>query len=233
MSAINIVLHDEVQVLDFGESRSIGPWIKLRLKDPELLAVFRGMDVGGAKKTGHILNCTLAEGDIATLADALPESKPAEAVTRYPAESQALKVSDFFRRPDVWRAIGSDAEFLAWVKTRACKAGSKNNTGCHGAVVAAHVRRIADGAGTGIKPEYAAIPLCHAHHALQHAQGESAIAPKEQWDKWRIETVSQWCWDTLKEKLGHESWATVPPERLRGWVVINHIDLKWLPEAYR
>jgi len=74
---INILLADEIQLLDFGESRSIGPWIKLRLNDPDQLAVFRGMDTATAKKTGHIMNLVLSQGDIAAMAeDDRPACRP-------------------------------------------------------------------------------------------------------------------------------------------------------------
>lgn len=56
-----VVFFGEVQLMDYGESRAAGPWIKLRLQGPENLAVFRGMDVGEMKKTGHIFNLILTE----------------------------------------------------------------------------------------------------------------------------------------------------------------------------
>jgi hypothetical protein len=62
-----ILLHDEVQLLDWGESRSAGPYIKFRLKDPAMLEVFRGMDTATAKKEGHVLNLTVSQGDIASV----------------------------------------------------------------------------------------------------------------------------------------------------------------------
>lgn len=55
----NISYKDEVQLLGYGESDSYGPWIKLRLLDPESLAVFRGEDTG--KKTGKRYACVLVE----------------------------------------------------------------------------------------------------------------------------------------------------------------------------
>lgn len=59
-----VLLHEEVQLMDWGESRSAGPFVKFRLDDPQLLEVFRGMDTASAKRTGHILNITVSEGDI-------------------------------------------------------------------------------------------------------------------------------------------------------------------------
>lgn len=47
---------------------------------------------------------------------------------------------------------------------------------------AAHVRRVSKGAGTGIKPAYQCVPLCHKCHHMQHQHGESAVAEKEWFD---------------------------------------------------
>jgi hypothetical protein len=222
MSDLQILLHTEVQLLDWGESRAGGPWIKFRLSDPSQLDQFRGLDTATQKAAGHILHLTVATGDISEIVTATEPAAP-EKKQKGPFSENAkrLRLSSFFRTPTVWRAIGTDEEFLEWV--RACKSGcvakrTSEATGeCSGEVVAAHVRRVADGAGVGVKPKYAAVPLCARHHALQHAQGESAVAPKEQWDKWRIETVAEWAWQTLKASFGYDSWANVPPERLALW----------------
>jgi hypothetical protein len=56
-----VLYFGEVQLMDFGESRTGGPWIKLRLPNPEDLAIFRGLDIGELKKTGHIFNLILTE----------------------------------------------------------------------------------------------------------------------------------------------------------------------------
>ena len=74
----------------------------------------------------------------------------------YGQQAKELRLSSFFRRPEVWRAVGSDQEFLDWLRTQDCIVRSSIHCG---PVVAAHVRRVANGSGTGIKPEYSAIPL--------------------------------------------------------------------------
>lgn len=97
-----------------------------------------------------------------------PESKP------YGAKTALLHKAGFFLNPMVLKHIGSDAQFLEWIRTQPCAASHLGD--CEGDVVAAHVRRIANGAGMGIKPDnYSAIPLCHKHHMLQHQKGESAL----------------------------------------------------------
>jgi len=153
------------------------------------------------------------------------KAKP-KSVRPYGKEAQALKQSSFFRTPDVWRELGTDDEFLKWIRSMPCAVCRNEIT-----VEAAHVRRIADGAGTGIKPQFSAIPLCAEHHRLQHQQGESAIGGKEWVDKQRIEHVGEWAWAQLKAELGYESMAEAPPERIQMWA-IEHDVQQYLPSEY-
>lgn len=223
MDELEILIHDEVQLLDWGESRSTGPWVKLRLKSPEQLDRFRGMDTATATKTGHILNLTLSIGDIL---DETPESNVVEMDAKYGQQAKILRQSSFFRTPEVWAAVGSDEDFLAWVRTQSC--AYCNATGPS---EAAHVRRISSGAGTGIKPTYAAIPLCHKHHAAQHHAGESALGGKDWFDKKRIEYVQQWCWEVLKAQFGYYSWKFIPPHELHEWAIDNGVE-EYVPDFY-
>lgn len=149
----------------------------------------------------------------------------------YGDEARELRLSGFFRAPDVWRAIGSDAEYQAWCRVQPCAAcgreGGENNP-----IVFAHVRRIANGAGGSIKPPYSGIPLHDSEHRDQHQHGESRIAPPEKWDRWRIEHVQEWAWHALKAQLGAESWRDVPPRRLFEWAERAGVE-HYLPAAYR
>jgi len=153
-----------------------------------------------------------------------------ETIAPYRQAAKALKLSAFFRSPEVWRLIGTDAQFLAWVRLQKC-AYCQVPSSPEKPVEAAHVRRVAEGAGVALKPDYCAIPLCHTHHALQHAQGESALGGKEWFDKKRIEFVSQWAWESLKQQLGYASWAEVPPVTLRMWAVTRSVHT-YLPREY-
>lgn len=248
VSDLKVIHHDECQLLDWGESRSTGPWVKLRLADTEYLEAFRGLDTATAKKTGHIFNVTITQGDIiADKTDDWPgdivntDGAASDVVydrhkskkSLYGQQAKELRLSSFFRRPEVWRAVGTDQEFLDWLKTQDCCAAKNYH---NGDIVAAHVRRVANGSGTGIKPEYSAIPLCDEHHQLQHQKGESAVAPREWWDKKRIEHLQKWCWETLKTKLGYTSWSDVPPWELLTWAEKVEVSGKdgsmWLPRCY-
>lgn len=166
---------------------------------------------------------------------------------RYAAELYRL---GWFFNPKVLEAIGSDEEYLAWIEKQPC-CGQKHITvepkigdGLAGAyeeikivdhfgdVVAAHVRRIANGAGTSIKPPYSAIPLCHAHHSLQHQNGESAIGGKVWCDNQRDKFLKEWAASTLARTLGFPSMGFVQPEKLRVWALARDLE-STLPACYR
>jgi len=148
----------------------------------------------------------------------------------YGEQAKTLRLSSFFRTPEVWHMVGSDSDFLRWLTINQCAA--KHIGSCDGDVVAAHVRRISNGSGTGRKPEYSAIPLCDAHHRIQHQHGESSLGGKEWFDKKRIEYVQQWCWDKLKADLGYESWSQIPPDELIEWAD-SHSVSQYLPANYK
>lgn len=123
--------------------------------------------------------------------------------------------SSFFRSPATWQAVGTDAQFLEWLKGQECCA--KSVQPCSGDIVSAHVRRIANGAGTGIKPQYSAVPMCDTHHQLQHHQGESAVGGKEHLDQQRIKHIHAWCWWKVKTDLSFNSWSDMPQEVFTKW----------------
>jgi hypothetical protein len=148
---------------------------------------------------------------------------------QYGAFAKALRLhTNFMLNPTVWRCVGSDEDYLNWLRTKPCAVCKwkphwemTGYAGCE----PAHVRRIRDGAGVARKPEYSAIPLCPTRnagkvvgcHAKQHQHGESAIGGEEAVDLMRIRHVQEWVWETLKGRLGYEHWNEVPPETLLAW----------------
>ena len=169
----------------------------------------------------------------------------------YGKEAAELYRLGWFFNQKVLEAIGTDEEYLAWIEKQECCAtallsvGTRikaDGLGCAseetrfvdhiGDVVAAHVRRIANGAGTGIKPPYSAIPLCHGHHDLQHQAGESAIGGKVWCDEQRNKHLVDWASHKLANTLGHPSMGFVPPNALREWAMRFEL-LQHLPQVYR
>jgi hypothetical protein len=134
----------------------------------------------------------------------------------------------------VWEAVGTDEEYLEWCKHQKC---AKCRWTPHWEMDTfmlcdpAHVRRVSDGSGTGIKPAYSAIPLCHKCHVEQHTHGESYLGGKESFDKLRIQHVQSWLWETLKMQLGFAHWSEIPPETLVAWAR-EHDLVDALPDCY-
>lgn len=92
------------------------------------------------------------------------------------------------------RLKGTDKQFREWVQRQpSCLSGrfSEYLEDGTGRCIAAHVRRARD-SGTAFKAEYSCVPLTHAEHLLQHQHGESALMPKEWWDRKRLEYLQHW-----------------------------------------
>lgn len=157
----------------------------------------------------------------------LPEKTVEETKGEYGEYAKQLEIAGFFHAPKLWPHVGKDAEFLDWVRSKPCSV-----CGAVPPSEAAHVRRVSSGAGTGIKPEYSAIPLCHTCHARQHNEGESAIGGKEKNDQRRSRCVREWARTKLKADLGFKSWTEVPPKVLADWC--EKRDLFYLlPKCYK
>jgi hypothetical protein len=149
----------------------------------------------------------------------------------YGPQARELRLSGFFRSPDVWAAVGSDEKFQAWCRQQPCAwckgAGNESDP-----IVFAHVRRVADGAGTAVKPKYSGIPLHDSEHKEQHNRGEGAFGGKEWFDKARIEHVQTWAWEETKRQLGAASFRDVAPQRLFEWARARGVD-RYLPACYQ
>jgi hypothetical protein len=172
---------------------------------------------------------------IARLAKGAAATEMQQSVTSdkgaYGAQARELKLSGFFRSPDVWGVVGSDADYQIWCRNQACARcqtmGNESNP-----IIYAHVRRIADGAGTAIKPKYSGIPLHDSEHKEQHQRGEAAFGGKEWFDKERIDHVQAWAWETVKRQLGAESFRDVAPRRLLEWAIARGVE-RYLPACYQ
>jgi len=147
----------------------------------------------------------------------------------------------------VLEAIGTDAEYLAWVRTQPCAVTGKFDytkdeaTGeTRMACEASHVDRINLGRGIGHKPLYAAIPLVHVWHMRRHDEGAMVFASDGKntlegmaWeDKQRAKYVTEWASSKLAATLGVESMGYVDPPRLRLWAK-QHDLTSALPRVYR
>ena len=62
-------------------------------------------------------------------------------------------------------------------------------------------------------------------------RGDSAIGPRDWWDKMRVKYVSQWAYETLKARMNYDSYTDMPPHRLLAWARQRDLD-SLLPMAY-
>ena len=158
---------------------------------------------------------------------------PVELATQQPEDygqyAKALRLSVFFGIKEVWQAVGSDEQFLAFVRTLKCIARSGP---CDGPIQAAHVWRIADGFGKGVKGPYAAVPLCAGHHRLQHNNGEDAVGGRAYMEKMGYEVRVRWIWAEIKDDIGVASMRDADPAKVLAWCQRKGID-RYLPAAFK
>lgn len=143
--------------------------------------------------------------------------------------------SDWMGNPKVWEQIGTDDDFLEWCRDQKCAHCSKAPRWEMDTFVrseAAHVRRVANGAGEAIKPPYSAIPLCNGCHSSQHQRGEDAIGGKDKVDKMRLEHVKRWAWEEMRGIFDVESMREANPADVLAWAKDRGID-RHLPRIYR
>ncbi len=151
----------------------------------------------------------------------------------------AFYKNGFWHAPRALKALGNDAQFLQWCRGQPhcwhC-GGAAGDTGLHGielAIQAAHVRRVGNGAGTGTKPPFSAIPLCNVCHGIQHAVGESGLGPPEWWDSKAAKAREEWGHERLREHFGTEHVSqTVSADDLWTWLR-THDLLRYVSKKVR
>jgi hypothetical protein len=157
--------------------------------------------------------------------------RPSEEQQDYGKYAEALYLSVFFGTPEVWKATGSDEQFLAYVRTQKCLA--RSGQPCDPKTPpseACHVWRLAAGAGKGVKPPYSAIPMCHGHHVLQHQHGEDAIGGRAYMLKMAQQCRREWVWSVIKDDLGVASMRDAPPAKVYAWCRTRGVE-RYLPAA--
>jgi len=159
--------------------------------------------------------------------------------------SSALHRNGFLIAPPVVETLGKDADYQDWVRNKPCIVcgdgdyyqGSLRNE-------YAHVRRAGD-SGTGYKPVFSGIPLCHTHHALQHNQGytELLLTHRKLYDKldsgahlasldeamdWLTKQAGNhleaWAHEKLRDVLGVESLSDAAPEEIYDWALSHDLS---------
>lgn len=241
-----IAYQGELMLLGWKESHNGGRTVTFLLPEDEVEHPFKPFTVKSGKVGGQRFMAALVQVNeqeqpikqpakreqIGTDDPRHPLHKPEKQAKPYGYLAAKLYANGFFLNPKVLEKIGTDEEFLVWVRQQPCAYNTYAAAEHGGDVVAAHVRRIANGAGTGIKPPYSAIPLCDRHHQMQHQEGESALDGKEWFDEQRAKHVTRWASRQLAFTLGGESMGFVRPDALREWAMRCEL-LQYLPEVYR
>ena len=231
-------------VIFMGAGYKLGgmPNATIGFEDKSSINIFEGDQKQTKSKKGQRYLCLLFKLNDDETTDSNYKKKSSKG--QFGEFAKQLKLSSFFRTPAVWRAIDKPEAYHAWViqQPSAMKVNGKSTgfdyntepgidqsrTKC---CDPAHWRDSSE-TGVGIKPDYAIIPLRHAEHLAQSNSGYNAVGGKEWFEKQRIKYVQEWCWLTLKEQLGYESWAEVPPTVLINWAS-DHSVFKFIPECYK
>lgn len=229
MDKLKILFHGEARLADWGETRSGGKYIKLFLSehDGDPLINFRPLDTVTLKKSGHVFNLTISQGDIIAT-----DEEPVNPTKPYGHTATKLYSGGFFFVPNVLKCIGSDQSYREWLqKQPSVYSGEFSEyVNGEGRCIAAHVRRSGE-AGTAYKPQYSCIPLTNDEHTLQHQQGESALTGLD-WEKQKNKYLVEWAKTTLSAMLGYSSMGYVVPKELASWCKANDLE-QYLPRAYR
>lgn len=132
-----------------------------------------------------------------------PNSQPPEKPTQDKSFFRELFRFGWFNNPQVLKAFGTDKNYQDFVRSQAsCVSGQSP-------VEFAHVRRIASGSGTGIKPEYSGVPLTHEEHMKQHNEGESVFGGKDFFDKQLVKHRQLWIKSILYDYFNVESLSDI------------------------
>lgn len=232
----------EVQLLEWAKSTSRDvAKLKFALANDEDIRPFEGATIRKGRIAGQryiLLAFELrADESIEPAASNTTEQKQEPQKKPYGEYARELHRLGWWWQPGVLEAIGTDQDFLVWVRQQPCAMTGEydRNEDAHGNEIkrceAAHVRRIANGAGTAEKPPFAAIPLVHYWHAQQtiHGEGVFAAGDREAGRKWmdaqRQKYVIAWASETLARALGAESMGYVEPHILVAWAEAHGLGL--------
>ena len=234
------------EIVFMGAGYNIGGMANATIgfSDKDSISIFEGDEKATKTKKGQRYLCLLFKLNDDETTDSSYKKK-SESKGQYGDLARQLKVSNFFRTPEVWKAIGTDKQYIEWIiqQPSAIKIDGKStgwdydsNPGINQDKTRccdpAHYRDSSE-TGLGIKPEYSVIPLRHEEHLKQTNEGYSSIGGKEWFQRQRMKYIQEWCWITLKEQLGRESWSKISPQLLNSWMINNNISNNILPQAYK
>lgn len=173
--------------------------------------------------------------------------------------AKKLYTSGFLINPDLLQLLGGshgDRDYEQWVIRQPCVIcgqgdyddnGDIRNEPAHILTAAASPARAGQHPN---KPAFWQVPMCHAHHALQHQKGYSAafaekcrlhgqpvenrgLQEVKDWFVYRRhDFVSNWVKLRLYRIFQTDSLTKIPPEIFYKWAKDNHLA-KWLPAEFK
>lgn len=231
----NFLLIDQLKIMGYGESDTSGCWLKLQL-DADHMDLIRGRKGEMVEVAIRLLDNA---GNYIPPGDVSRETSKEDKGPHGAYWGQLLRAGTF-HAPDVLAEIGSDEQFLEWIRTLpSCLTGNFDwdETKGEGRCEAAHVRRVSEGAGTAEKPPYFAVPLTHAEHQMQHDAGEleaiqqfdpelaerkdgmDPVGASQWFEKQASKYRFEWASASLARQLGHESRTHCAPDEVLDWAL--------------
>jgi hypothetical protein len=100
---------------------------------------------------------------------------------------------------------GTDDEFLEWVSHQPSVINGEFTQRNPDRCIPCHVRRQRNGAGTGHKPPFSAVPMTDEQHQIQTHYGEAECLRRYIAGSWTDESAKQW-FDEALERM-RERWV--------------------------
>lgn len=152
----------------------------------------------------------------------MTSSEVKDRVGPYQDFSHKLVESGWFANPGVYEKVGTDNEYLEWLKLQPCAHrkvyGHEGNP-----IVPAHVRRVSRGSGMAHKPEYSAIPLNNFDHQRQHLKGESSVRNQSWWEEQAKLHLQQWAIIRFVQRCGLKTLSHLSPSDLENICEANDL----------
>ena len=242
----NFLFIDQLKIMGYGESDTSGCWIKFQLT-PELLEDVRGRKGQIVEVAARMLDNSgeyippdgvarkIAAESKQIIDKAMPPPEPPK--ENHGQYWRGLISRGTFNAPDVLAAIGSEKDYKEWIQKQPSVLSGNSDwleeIG-EGRCEEAHVRRVGEGSGTGIKPIYFSVPLTHEEHTFQHKHGEVRALAKhgkkawakldfqnkdvrEWWEKRAIKYRTEWASTTLAQQLGAARRKECSPAKVAEW----------------
>lgn len=227
---MNTVYSGELQLAGWSVTHNGGAKVTFWLPDDDAVKSFSALTMRKGRHAGQVLAAVIAEVDEAEQEEQQHEAEQqaSDKAGEYGSYYQSLYKVGWWHNPKLWPVMGSDREYLDWLKTKTCRfcgAFPPNDP--------AHVRRIEYGAGVGIKPDYSAITLCRDCHENHSQHGEAHAFGSRDWMEQQLaKQRPEWLKERLHAAFNVDSMSKVDPRLFVMWAKANDL-FETLPAMIR